>query len=356
MVDISHVRRKNIETDVTSLMKLNSCYLQTSKHLLFLTRLATSSRISRGVLVQTLQQKGVDYPATAMGTKRCCFMLLASVITVPHYTFLLQGCVSSCPDIESIRNISAAAIAIKPSQTRMSKSNQGNLEALAALCGTQSDAQMKDSKKQESREGSSSGAAIYNACNNNNVSVPQASNDSSNKANQQNPVQGLTQPQWQQALAAVSGLQQTHQNNLGSGMSPGLAQSLLLSGLSTQGIPTATAEQLALQRYLQQHVSISAAQQAVLSHSLANYGDPNQALIMALAGKTQQFQQGGNGEFTMCSWMGFFNCTRVLCWPLRSRWYALNNFRVHIFSHRLEVQMEKGFSDVIRTTPALCSF
>ena len=161
---------------------------------------------------------------------------------------------------------------------------QGNLEALAALCGTQSDAQARGAAGNEATGTTTTGSK--------NDASSQGNNDSSSKPNQQQPpVQGLAHQQWQQALATVAALQQAHSNQ-GAGIS---VQSLLLSGLPQQGISTSTAEQLALQRYLQQ-ANITAAQQAILAQSMGGYTDPNHALIMALAGKAQQ--QGTNGEST----------------------------------------------------------
>lgn len=183
-------------------------------------------------------------------------------------------------------------------------SSQGSLEALAALCGTQSDAQM-DGRKHENRDGSPNTSSVHagNIC-----SSSQVNSEAAVAASQQSPIQGLTPQQWQHALAAAAALQQsqTHQAN---GVSPALAQSLLLPGLSTQGVGSNAMEQLALHRYLQQ-AKVSAAQQVVLAQSLGSFTDPNHALVLALAGKAQQLHWQGNGEFSAakCCWCGCCPC------------------------------------------------
>jgi len=167
--------------------------------------------------------------------------------------------------------------------------SQGSLEALAALCGTQSDALM-DGRKREAGDGNSNTSNI----NTNNGSSVQASQEATLTATQQSPIPGLTAQQWQQALAAASALQQSQSQQV-NGVNPALAQSLLLQGLPAQNLGNLTMEQLALHRYIQQ-AKASAAQQAVLAQSLGGFADPNQALVLALAGKAQQMNWQGAGK------------------------------------------------------------
>ena len=172
--------------------------------------------------------------------------------------------------------------------------SQGNLEALAALCGSQSEAQMEQARQRENHEGMPN-PLIDNPSNNS--SSAQATQEAASNTSQQSAIQGLTTQQWQHALAAAAALQQS-QSQQPNGVTQALAQSLLLPGLSAQGLGNATMEQFALHRYLQQ-AKASAAQQAVLAQTLGGYADPNHALLLALAGKAQQLQWQGNGEFTM---------------------------------------------------------
>lgn len=106
---------------------------------------------------------------------------------------------------------------------------------------------------------------------------------------QQSPLHSLSQQQWQQALAAAAALQS-------NGVTPSLAQNLLLSGLSSSGLGDqaySAMQQFAFQQYVQAQAKLSAAQQAALAQSLTAYNDPgHQALLMALSsGKAQQLQQ-----------------------------------------------------------------
>lgn len=110
---------------------------------------------------------------------------------------------------------------------------------------------------------------------------------------QQSPLHSLSQQQWQQALAAAAALQS-------NGVTPSLAQNLLLSGLSSSGLGEqaySAMQQFAFQQYVQAQAQaqakLSAAQQAALAQSLSAYSDPgHQALLMALStGKVQQLQQ-----------------------------------------------------------------
>ena len=171
--------------------------------------------------------------------------------------------------------------------------SQGNLEALAALCGSQSEARMEARKRENHPEGSSR-PSIGDPCISSSVQSPQ---EADANTNQQSAIQGLTPQQWQHALAAAAAIQQS-QSQQPNGVNQALAQTLLLPGLSAQGLGNSTMEQFALHRYLQQ-AKASAAQQAVLAQTLGGYADPNHALLLALAGTTQQLQWQGNGEFTI---------------------------------------------------------
>lgn len=167
---------------------------------------------------------------------------------------------------------------------------QGSLEALAALCGTQSDAQTEARKRDGSSRASHGNTGSSS-------STAQVNQEAAVTTSQQSPLQGLTPQQWQHALAAAAALQQT-QSQQANGVNPALAQSLLLPGLPTQGLANSTMEQFALHRYLQQ-AKVSVAQQAMLAQSLGGFSDPNHALVLALAGKAQQLHWQGNGELTI---------------------------------------------------------
>lgn len=176
------------------------------------------------------------------------------------------------------------------------KGNQG-LEALAALCGGQSEAptenkgtRLADSSSQRRDGPSGSGGNNFGAS-------QQGSSTTSQRQSplaQQSPLHNLTQQQWQQAVAAASSLQSSGANQ------SSLAQSLLLSGLTPQGLGDNTysvMQQYAFQLYSQAQAKLSAAQQAATVQSLGPFGDANQhALVMALAGKAQQLQQSRGFE------------------------------------------------------------
>jgi len=170
------------------------------------------------------------------------------------------------------------------------KGNQG-LEALAALCGGQSETGNKGSNVEGRRDavmGSSTGSHNSNNSGSHQSQSAQESNQiQASFPIQQSQLQNLTPQQWQQALSAL-------QNNNGANQSA-LAQSLLLSGIGGQAVQQLAYQQLA---QVQAHANISAAQQAAIAQSVGSYGEAgHQALLMALAGKTQQMQQP-NGEFT----------------------------------------------------------
>ncbi len=184
------------------------------------------------------------------------------------------------------------------------KGNQG-LEALAALCGGQSDAPTETGMMVT---GSGQSVASVGSTGGNSLSAHQrqtaqdmahqASQRQTPMTSQQSPLHNLTQQQWQQALAAAAALQ----NN---GVTPSLAQNLLFSGISTQGLGEnaySAMQQYAFGQYVQAQAKLSAAQQTALAQSLSAYSDPShQALVLALsAGKGQQVQhqvQQARGEF-----------------------------------------------------------
>ena len=166
------------------------------------------------------------------------------------------------------------------------KGNQG-LEALAALCGGQTDAPTDQAR------GSSSSASEVVSSGSRGAQAQQSQSfqDSvlqqgqrQNPLSTQSPLQNVTQQQWQQAIAAA--LQ-------GNGVNPALAaQSLLLSspGFSSPENTFSPMQQLAFHQYMQAQAKLSA-QQAALAAG-GSFGDQGQqALLMALAaGKAQQLQ------------------------------------------------------------------
>lgn len=195
--------------------------------------------------------------------------------------------------------------------------NQG-LEALAALCGGQSDVPTEAGRRfSESAPSDITSAAGSNNSNMNNLGTSEASNTSQRQSPmvQQSPLHNLTQQQWQQAVAAATALQ-------GNGVSQSsLAQSLMLSGLPGLGDNTYSAmQQYAFQQYIQAQAKLSAAQQAASAHqsmgaqSMGAFGDANQqALVMALAaGKTQQLQQS-RGKFDEISDFTLVALKQIVC-------------------------------------------
>eukprot|EP00339_Tiarina_fusa_P001128 CAMPEP_0117059368 /NCGR_PEP_ID=MMETSP0472-20121206/41233_1 /TAXON_ID=693140 ORGANISM="Tiarina fusus, Strain LIS" /NCGR_SAMPLE_ID=MMETSP0472 /ASSEMBLY_ACC=CAM_ASM_000603 /LENGTH=559 /DNA_ID=CAMNT_0004777037 /DNA_START=88 /DNA_END=1767 /DNA_ORIENTATION=- len=190
------------------------------------------------------------------------------------------------------------------------KGNQG-LEALAALCGGQSDAPTESTRDDVAMSSSShsEGTSGSRTTHSGNVrqldhqqeaALQQALAQNPLISNQQNPLNNVSPQQWQQAIAAAAALQ-------GGAMNPTLtAQSILLSaGLSPHALggDNAFMQQLALHQYVQA-AKASAQQAAQLSASAKGVGglDQNQqAVIMALAaGKAQQLHQshGGNHDLS----------------------------------------------------------
>jgi hypothetical protein len=173
------------------------------------------------------------------------------------------------------------------------KGNQG-LEALATLCGGQTDAPMDESRAR--RLGAQSGDSTSLTSS----QQAQPSLDSARQkgqlhipvAGQQSPLHNVTPQQWGQAIAAAAALQT-------NGVNPSLAaQSLLLSaGLSpSQHLGDGSfskMKQLAYHQYVQAQANLSAQQaaQSLASSGNSAFGDQSQhALIMALAGgKTNPF-------------------------------------------------------------------
>ena len=192
------------------------------------------------------------------------------------------------------------------------KGNQG-LEALAALCGGQSDAPTEESRALNSLRGTQANesATVAALGTSGQARQPQSNQESAlQQAQRQNPLsnaqsalQNVSQQQWQQAIAAAAALQ-------GNTMNQTLAaQSLLLSaGLPTQqplGENAFSAmQQLALHQYVQAQAKLTA-QQAAAQTLVAGgkagiaFGDQNQqALMLALAaGKAQQLQGMFIGSF-----------------------------------------------------------
>ena len=103
------------------------------------------------------------------------------------------------------------------------KGNQG-LEALAALCGGQSDAPTEEAAALNDSQGSSSSRSNVPATSQtplDQATILQAQQRQA--GNQQSPLQNLTPQQWQQALAATAALQ-SH------GVNPAIAaQNILVS-------------------------------------------------------------------------------------------------------------------------------
>lgn len=148
----------------------------------------------------------------------------------------------------------------------MMKGNHG-LEALAALCGGQSDAAPEEARAASRAKSGDS---------------QQSQEPAMQNPNQQSPLQNMTQQQWQKIVAQVSALQN-------GGMNPSLvAQSFLLGGLPAQtqiSDNSFTAMQkLAFHQYLS-NLTTQQATQALANAGNSAFGDPShQALIMALAG------------------------------------------------------------------------
>jgi hypothetical protein len=188
------------------------------------------------------------------------------------------------------------------------KGNQG-LEALAALCGGQSNAPMKDARAADGFGSYYNDTATPTLGPQQSLSAQDAVHyPGQRQPPQQSPLQNVTQRQWQQAIAAAAALQ-------GNGVNPALAaQSFLLSaGMSSKPQQTlgdnafSTMQQLAFQQYVQQQASLSAQQAAQLSAQQpktgVQFGDQGQhALMMALsAGKSQQMQHvHGESIDTFC--------------------------------------------------------
>lgn len=178
------------------------------------------------------------------------------------------------------------------------KGNQG-LEALAALCGGQSDAPTDDSRRSNNRGSKSAETSAASRTSSSNGQQAQATQDSALQqalrqtplSSQQSPLQNVTQQQWQQAIAAAAALQ-------GGGVNPALAaQSFLLSGLSPQQSLgdshfSAMQQQLSFHQFIQAQAKLTAQQAALTGAGKAGaFGESPQALMMALAaGKAQQLQ------------------------------------------------------------------
>lgn len=203
------------------------------------------------------------------------------------------------------------------------KGNQG-LEALAALCGGQSDVPTEGRVQNRDAAAAPANKNGSNSVGAQHQQVPQdASLQSSQRQtpmpNQQSPLAGLSAPQWQQAIAAISALQN-------SGVSPSLAQNLRHSGISSQGLGESNfsaMQQYALQQYMQAQAKLSQAQQAALAQSLGAYGNNNQqqALMIALAaGKAQQQLQHARGKFiaTTTFFVSFViqKLRKIRCYPV----------------------------------------
>jgi hypothetical protein len=189
------------------------------------------------------------------------------------------------------------------------KGNQG-LEALAALCGGQTDAPTEIARRaNKSREeavaqlGTSSHGTQQSQPAQASVLQPsQRQNPSANQ--QQSALQNVTQQQWQQAIAAAAALQ-------GGGVNPALAaQSFLMSGgLSqhNQGENTfSTMQQLAFHQYVQAQANHTAQQASQLSNQAGKaFGDQGQQAIMRAfaTGNAQQLQQvhGKLHYISLCS-------------------------------------------------------
>ena len=148
------------------------------------------------------------------------------------------------------------------------KGNQ-RLEALAALCGGQSDAPVEQNTANSSLTAKPAEAHAGNNTQQSQSSVDSMIQQRQNPlATQQSPIQNVTQQQWQQAIAAAAALQ-------GGGVNPALAaQSFLLSSGLSQPQPQSigenaysTMQQLALHQYTGSGQTISSA-----SGAIANYG------------------------------------------------------------------------------------
>jgi hypothetical protein len=183
------------------------------------------------------------------------------------------------------------------------KGNQG-LEALAALCGGQSDAPtesarddvvMSSSSHSDGMSGSRSHGGNVRPLDKHQEAALQQALAQNPLGNQHNPLNNVSPQQWQQAIAAAAAL---HGGSMNTTLT---AQSILLSaGLSPHAIggDNAFMQQLALHQYVQ--AAKASAQQAQLAASVkgvAGLDQNQQAMIMALvAGKAQQLHQG-HGKF-----------------------------------------------------------
>lgn len=181
------------------------------------------------------------------------------------------------------------------------KGNQG-LDALAALCGGQTDAPTVESKGVNeigAQRGESASQISSQQAQSSQDSALQARQLAGQVPGQQSPLQNMTQQQWQQAIAAATALQ-------GGGVNQSLAaQSLLLSAGYTpqQHISDnsfSTMKQLAYHQYVQAQANITAQQasQSLASGGKGAFGDQSQhALIMALAGGKSNPFSNAQGTF-----------------------------------------------------------
>eukprot|EP00980_Cylindrotheca_fusiformis_P019921 scaffold7017_cov134-Cylindrotheca_fusiformis.AAC.16 len=175
------------------------------------------------------------------------------------------------------------------------KGNQG-LDALAALCGGQSDAPTEDGRNGSNIGGQSGNpsafAAALSAALSSSNQQSQQNQDAQRQqgmgslSNQQINLQNITPQQWQQAIAAVTALQGGSANPSVTAQNYAMSSGLP-SHQQTNDNSLATMKQLAYRQYVQAQANMTAQQAA---QSLSNAGmkggfsESQQALIMALTG------------------------------------------------------------------------
>ena len=199
------------------------------------------------------------------------------------------------------------------------KGNQG-LEALAALCGGQSDAPTEDTRGTShvgGGEGTTTGAPSSRTPLMNGTQVASAAQQGlqggqrqNNQVSQQFPFQNMTQQQLQQALAASNALQR-------AGVNPAVAvQNLLVSaGLMPQqqnmdSATLAAMQQLAYNQIVQAQAKLAMQQaQAAIATSSGGVSlteQAQQALAMALAAGSAQQRLQVQGKPTRLSFASLY--------------------------------------------------
>jgi hypothetical protein len=182
------------------------------------------------------------------------------------------------------------------------KGSQG-LEALAALCGGQSEAPITVTSSTSTilpvYNSSAAQQTIFQA-----AQRAATASSQQQQQSQQYPLSNLKPPQWQQFMATATAALQS------SGVNPTLAVHNFLLAAAAQNSPPpvdnsafAAMQQMAYLQYTQAQANVAAQQQAVQQQAVQTMAgnvnvDPTQAMAMALAGKAQQQQrtQGHGGK------------------------------------------------------------